>query len=627
MNSRSEKKIPALLAVAFDVMDQGIGVFDNDLTLIVCNRRFIEIRNYPPDMCKPGVNLEELLRHNAARGDYGDGDVEAFLQQRFEQLRSLKPHEVERQIANGRTINVRYDPIPAGGLLASFIDITDLRQAEQQVRELADLPEQNPGPVLRFSGDGVLIYANPASDTLRLDANVEIGDSVPDFWRSQFEWAFEKGEQREVEYCHEERTYSLVWYPVQAGGSVNIYGRDITDLRQAEQTVRELAKLPEQNPGPFLRFSRDGALIYGNQASDSILKELGLKPGDPAPESLHDVLRRATETLEVADVEREFGDSTFVLTVYPVAETGNVNIYGRDITKRKQAEQRLIVAKNRAELALRELEQAQKTLVQAEKMASLGQLTAGIAHEIKNPLNFIKNFSEVSGELIAELKDALSPAMPALEREDREDREDIDDLVDTISENLTKIEAHANRADRIVKSMLAHARQGPSTSRLVDLNALLEDSLNLAYHGARAENQDFNIALERDFDPGICEIEVFPQELMRVFLNLMSNGFYATYKRQCAERSTDYRPVLKVSTRQLESGAEIRVRDNGTGIPDSVVGQIFEPFYTTKPTGEGTGLGLSMSHEIVAQQHHGQMEVATKEGEFTEFVVRLPAKV
>ena len=188
----------------------------------------------------------------------------------------------------------------------------------------------------------------------------------------------------------------------------------------------------------------------------------------------------------------------------------------------------------------------------------------------------------------------------------------------------TKIRDHGKRADRIVKSMLSHARDEPGVSRPTDINALIEENLNLAYHSARAENQNFNVTIERELDSKIGAIEVFPQELSRVLINVMSNGFYATHKRLTEWKESGYRPTMTVTSKNLNDCVEIRVRDNGTGVPDLIVKKVFTPFFTTKPPGEGTGLGLSLSYETVVQQHRGRMEFSTREGEFTEFVITLP---
>jgi len=268
--------------------------------------------------------------------------------------------------------------------------------------------------------------------------------------------------------------------------------------------------------------------------------------------------------------------------------------------------------------SLEELRSTQDRLVQTQKLASLGQLTAGIAHEIKNPLNFVNNFSAVSGELIDDLQDALKGISL-----DNKMRAEIDDLTKTLRGNLEKVVQHGKRADGIVKNMLLHSREGSGEHRVVDINSLVEESLNLAYHGARAEKQGFNITLERSFDAGAGEVDLFPQEITRVLLNLIGNGFYAAAKRK-AETGDGYEPMLTAATRSLGDSVEICIRDNGTGIPPDVKEKIFNPFFTTKPAGEGTGLGLSLSHDIVVKQHGGSIEVDTRPGEFTEFRVTLP---
>ncbi len=268
--------------------------------------------------------------------------------------------------------------------------------------------------------------------------------------------------------------------------------------------------------------------------------------------------------------------------------------------------------------SLDELRTAQDRLVQTEKLASLGQLTAGIAHEIKNPLNFVNNFSALSAELVDELNDVLQPAALG-----DKIREEIDELTHMLKSNLEKVVQHGKRADSIVKNMLLHSREGAGEHRPADINAIVEESLNLAYHGARAEKSGFNITLQRDLDPAAGMIDLYPQEITRVFLNLISNGFYAATKRK--ESGEDaFEPTLSATTKNLGNRVEIRIRDNGTGIPLEVKEKMFNPFFTTKPAGEGTGLGLSMSHDIVVKQHGGKIDVDTEPGAFTEFIITLP---
>ncbi|WP_024514344.1 GAF domain-containing protein [Bradyrhizobium sp. Tv2a-2] len=301
----------------------------------------------------------------------------------------------------------------------------------------------------------------------------------------------------------------------------------------------------------------------------------------------------------------------------PVPGGGFVLIYS-NITERKRAEEAVRAARDAAEAALRELQKAQTSLVHAQKMAALGQLTAGIAHEIKNPLNFVNNFAALSSELTDELNDALERvALPG------RIREEVEELTGTLKDNLGRVVEHGKRADSIVKNMLLHSREGSGEHRPMEINAIIDESLNLAYHGARAEKQGFNITLERDFDPAGGVADIYPQEVIRVLLNLISNGFYAATQRAAAA-GHGFEPKLKAITRNLGDRVEVRIRDNGTGIPPDIREKIFNPFFTTKPAGEGTGLGLSLSHDIVVKQHGGTIEVLTETGSFTEFIITLP---
>ena len=271
--------------------------------------------------------------------------------------------------------------------------------------------------------------------------------------------------------------------------------------------------------------------------------------------------------------------------------------------------------------SLEELRTTQDRLVQTEKLASLGQLTAGIAHEIKNPLNFVNNFSAVSVELIDELRQALAGA-----KLNSKLRAEIGEIADTLQGNLDKVVQHGQRADSIVKNMLLHSREGSGQRRPMDVNALVQESLNLAYHGARAEKKNFDIMVEQSLDPAAGKADLFPQEITRVLLNLISNGVYATAKKAQANAEI-YKPTLTASTKSLGDRVEIKIRDNGTGIPADVKDKMFNPFFTTKPAGEGTGLGLSITHDIVVKQHSGSIEVDTQFGEFTEIRIVLPRSV
>jgi signal transduction histidine kinase len=283
---------------------------------------------------------------------------------------------------------------------------------------------------------------------------------------------------------------------------------------------------------------------------------------------------------------------------------------------------RLEAAKATVENALSELRTTQTQLVQSEKMASLGELTAGIAHEIQNPLNFVNNFSEVSKELLDEMEAELRKG----------NTQDAQQIAKDVIQNLEKITFHGKRADGIVKSMLQHSRKSTGQKEPTDINALCDEYLRLAYHGLRAKDKSFNAKFETNLDPTVGELNVLPQEIGRVILNLINNAFYAVSEKKSSfakapadkETKNPYEPTVTVTTRKAGNHVEILIKDNGTGIPQKVVDKIFNPFFTTKPTGQGTGLGLSLSYDIITKGHGGELKVETKEGEGSEFIVALP---
>jgi len=266
------------------------------------------------------------------------------------------------------------------------------------------------------------------------------------------------------------------------------------------------------------------------------------------------------------------------------------------------------------EKSLSELKAAQSQLIQSEKMASLGELTAGIAHEIQNPLNFVNNFSEVSNELIDEMNEEL----------EKGEFNEAKEIASDIKLNLYKITHHGKRADDIVKGMLQHSRSSSGTKEPTYINAIAEEYLRLAYHGLRAKDKSFNATLNTDFDDSIGTINAVPQDLGRVVLNLITNAFYAVNEKKNKEGEA-FKPTVSVSTKKENGEIEIRVKDNGMGIPDSIKEKIFQPFFTTKPTGEGTGLGLSMSYEIITKMHGGKLIVETEKGKGTEFIIQIPS--
>ncbi|HET7001678.1 MAG TPA: ATP-binding protein, partial [Puia sp.] len=276
---------------------------------------------------------------------------------------------------------------------------------------------------------------------------------------------------------------------------------------------------------------------------------------------------------------------------------------------------KLEVAKNRIEVTLSELKATQSQLIQSEKMASLGELTAGIAHEIENPLNFVNNFSDLNTELIDELQSELKA----------ENISEAFYISNNIKENEQKILHHGKRADAIVKSMLQHSRSGTGVKELTDINALTDEYLRLRYHVSRARDKEFKAILKTDFDETIGNINILPQEIGKVLLNLYNNAFY-TVTEKAKQQTNGYEPTISVATKKINNKVEITVKDNGNGIPQNVIDKIFQPFFTTKPPGQGTGLGLSLSYDIV-KAHGGEINVGTKEYEGSEFIIRLPISV
>jgi PAS domain S-box-containing protein len=388
------------------------------------------------------------------------------------------------------------------------------------------------------------------------------------------------------------------------GDGVAMFGID-THLAAWNRNLQEMLDMPD-------------AVLTRRPSFSEFFRYLAAR-GEFESADLEAELRRSLEdTKREMRYERTRPDGRVIeVRRNPVPGGGFVLIYA-DITERKRAEQAIGAARDAAESALRELQTAQASLVHAQKMAALGQLTAGIAHEIKNPLNFVNNFAALSSELTDELNAVLKPiVLPGAVREE------VKELTGTLKDNLGRVVLHGKRADSIVKNMLLHSREGSGERRPVEINAIIDESLNLAYHGARAEKRGFNITLERDFDPAAGLADIYPQEVIRVLLNLISNGFYAATQRAAAA-GNGFEPKLKAVTRNLGDSVEVRIRDNGTGIPPDIQEKIFNPFFTTKPAGEGTGLGLSLSHDIVVKQHGGTIELATEPGSFTEFIVRLP---
>jgi len=284
--------------------------------------------------------------------------------------------------------------------------------------------------------------------------------------------------------------------------------------------------------------------------------------------------------------------------------------------ERERTQQKELAQAREIEKAYTQLKSTQAQLIQSEKMASLGELTAGIAHEIQNPLNFVNNFSEVSNELISEMVDEV----------DKGNTEEVKTIAKDVQQNLVKILHHGKRADAIVKGMLQHSRSSNNQKEPTDINALADEYLRLAYHGLRAKDKSFNVTMNTDYDTTIGSVSIVSQDIGRVILNLITNAFYVVNEMKTlrqAQGDNNYQPLVSVSTRKLDGKVEIKVSDNGNGIPQKVLDKIFQPFFTTKPAGQGTGLGLSLSYDIV-KAHGGEIKLETKEGEGTSFIIQLP---
>ncbi|WP_162056319.1 sensor histidine kinase [Pontibacter pamirensis] len=313
-------------------------------------------------------------------------------------------------------------------------------------------------------------------------------------------------------------------------------------------------------------------------------------------------------------------------------------IFARWANSRKQQQELRIVEDRKAELealvkdrtaeltqqkvalqkTVEELKVTQTQLIQQEKLASLGELTAGIAHEIQNPLNFVNNFSELSVELVDELNSGPLQMLPDAEKGH------FRAILQDLTQNLQKIHHHGKRADSIVKGMLQHTRASTGQKELTDINALAEEYIRLSYHGLRAKDKSFCAKMETHFDNNIPKLEVVPQDLGRVLLNLFNNAFYAVQQKMISGALENYQPLVQVSTIWKSKALELRIRDNGCGIPENIRHKILQPFFTTKPTGQGTGLGLSLSYDIITKGHNGEIRINSKEGEYTEFIIRLP---
>jgi PAS domain S-box-containing protein len=549
------------LSEAIEAISEGFALFNADDRLVLCNTQFREFYAEAGDVIAPGTPFEQMLRASMDRdliAGARDRSHEWFATRMQRHREPTAPHEY--RLSDGRWLKISERKTAEAGIVGVYTDITDLKTRESQL-------------------SGMIDRAAEARDEAE-QARARLFDAIESITEGFV--LFDANDR--IVLCNSRYRRFFAELAGDDVGSLVVEGTKFEDFLRAAYAR---GMFPDQEPNADRWVER--------------IMQRRRKPQGPRERPLAD-----GRWLQVSERRTQDG--------------GLVAIYA-DITERKRAEEATRAARDAAEAALRELQTAQASLVHAQKMAALGQLTAGVAHEIKNPLNFVNNFAGLSAELLDELKEATVPAMAML---DADKRAEIDETIEVLTGNLGKIVEHGRRADNIVKSMLAHSRGTSGERQSVDINALVEEALNLAYHGARAQDQSFNITLECDFAQPLAPIELVPQDITRVFLNLFGNGFYAANKRREKAGDGTFKPVLKVTTRELNGAVKIAVRDNGIGIAPEHREKLFQPFFTTKPTGEGTGLGLSISYDIVTQQHGGTMSVDSRVGEFTEFTVRLP---
>jgi len=379
-------------------------------------------------------------------------------------------------------------------------------------------------------------------------------------------------------------------------------------VNAASSTFSEVAQFTDRMTLLFFALSAGVALVVAILVSGRLTRGLGRLQEGVASIGSGDLNRR----IDVGDGD-ELGDLADAFN----GMTAKLSVAHDRLTQANQQEKE---KSKQLEEALASLHHAQDQLVVQQKLASLGSLTAGIAHEIKNPLNFITNFAEVSVDLVSELRESVESGEAKM---DPKEAENIQDILTDLQQNVGKIREHGKRADGIVRNMLMHSRGHSADFQPTNLNSLVSEYLKLAFHGMRAQDQNFNVGIEEHLDTSLEPVRVVAHDLSRVILNIANNACYAAYEKK-TRMNGNFSPVVSATTRDLGQSVEIRIRDNGDGITENVKKRIFEPFFTTKPAGSGTGLGLSMSYEIVVQQHKGQLRVESEPGQFAEFIISLP---
>lgn len=644
---------------AIEAISSGFALWDAEDRLVTCNSRYRRYFVGLDDIVVPGALFTEIVAAGLERGLFpnAEGDIPAYLAE-IAKKRQQAIGESREQFINDMWLQITDHRTKDGGTVSIYTDVTELKNNQMEIENQSDILKLT----LENMGQGITMVDKDLKTLTLNDKFLELMEFPAEKFHQGFtmEQAFrynaERGEYgpgviddqvnerlalsakfqpHRFERIRPDGTIvEVVGNPIKGGGFVSTY-TDITERKQAEKSLK--STLAEFNAvldnidygilfmGPDLRarianraFSRiwnvPPEFIEENPdlaGLISYIQERNFYAVDPEDwEEWLDNRVKAIEAGNIPPTEVPRTDGSIVSYQCIALPDGGRMLTYFDITE-------ISHARDKAQEALEDLKNAQQRLVQAEKMASLGQLTAGIAHEIKNPLNFVNNFSKLSAEMMEELAEILEAPMASLKEEDRDDAED---LFATVRENLLKIDQHGKRADSIVKNMLLHSREGSSEMQRVDLNALTKEGVNLAYHGARAADKGFNVDLVFDLSDDVGMVECLPQDLQRVILNLCSNGMYEAAK-QAASGGDAAR--LNVSTAIRDGQYLIQVTDNGGGIPEKMHDKIFNPFFTTKPSGEGTGLGLSISFDII-RQLGGELSFETRPGNGTTFIVALP---
>jgi PAS domain S-box-containing protein len=633
------------ISSGIDGLDIGFALFDSDLRLLMCNQQLSELHGYPDSFRQPGTALSVFLGY-----DTSGTEIDQL-------LHSLAADNVfKSQITSpqDQILSVRYARLVDGGVLLTSTNITEQRETEralQQSQERSALvTEAATEGLYEWNVESNVLYVSPRLNQM---FEFEKDSLTPHEWNEriveedraayvELMRAHFKGrdDRMKATYRIRDKNGDIRWVEDSAiavrdadNRATRLVGA-VSDISEQKESEEALQQSEERHN---LALEALGEWIYDWDTSsdevyysDGIYKSLGLKRDELRNtadwlERLHPddkiIYRAAFSDLfkkKATDFSIEYrfrgseGEWRWA-SQHGVAVTNNkgeiIRVTGStgDITERKSLSG--------------QLEQAQERLIESERLASLGQVTAGVAHEIKNPLNFVNNFAELSVGLVEELNDLVTPLLNQLEEDDREDAKDI---VAMLQGNMEKIQQHGKRADGIVQSMLDHSRESDVEIQDVDINSLVSEALNLAYHGARSNNSEFNVTLEQDLDEKAGTLAGQPQDLMRVFLNLAGNAIHATNKRREEGGDPAYVPTISLTTRDLKGEVEITLKDNGTGMPPEIKDKIFQPFFTTKPAGEGTGLGLSISYDIVVQAHKGRFEVESEPGEFTLFRITVP---